>query len=150
MSLPKLDRLRYLLGERPLPITAASLALVLPRYGRARVLKLQRAAGQALTIPAATGKGGTMRLEVDTAITSNTTTIKTPSGTVFAGTALIAAGTSGSFPTASNTNTITLNGSTLGGLRGSFIELVDVAVGVWQVRAALVGSGVAATPFSNT
>jgi hypothetical protein len=41
-----------------------------------------------------------------------------------------------------------MNGSTTGGLAGSYIELVDIAAGDWIVRAALIGSGSPATPFS--
>lgn len=62
----------------------------------------------------------------------------------------MAGGTSGTFATAVNTNTITLNGTTQGGIIGTLIELRDVAPNVYQVKVHGVGSGVQVTPFSNT
>jgi hypothetical protein len=41
-----------------------------------------------------------------------------------------------------------MNGSTQGGLVGSYVEVRDVATGVWSVTGALVASGAFATPFS--
>jgi hypothetical protein len=52
------------------------------------------------------------------------------------------------FSTLATSDTITLNGSTKGGLAGSYIELRDVATNQWVVSASLVGSGTPATPFS--
>jgi hypothetical protein len=51
-------------------------------------------------------------------------------------------------PTASDTDTITMSGSTTGGVRGSMVELQDVASGIWMVRGSLVSTGSEATPFS--
>ncbi len=51
-------------------------------------------------------------------------------------------------PTASTSDTITLNGSTTGGVKGSHVELQDVASGVWRVSGFLVSTGAEATPFS--
>jgi hypothetical protein len=41
-----------------------------------------------------------------------------------------------------------MNGTTTGGIAGSYVEIIDVATGVFFVRAALIGSGTVATPFS--
>jgi hypothetical protein len=41
-----------------------------------------------------------------------------------------------------------MSGSTTGGVRGSLVELQDVASGIWMVRGSLVSTGSEATPFS--
>jgi len=51
-------------------------------------------------------------------------------------------------PTAVDSDTITMNGSTTGGVRGSLIEVQDIASGIWSVRGSLVSTGTEATPFS--
>ena len=51
-------------------------------------------------------------------------------------------------PTAADSDTITMSGSTTGGVRGSMVELQDVASGIWMVRGSLVSTGAEATPFS--
>ena len=45
-------------------------------------------------------------------------------------------------------DTITMNQTTTGGLVGSFVELEDVASGVWMVTGTLVSSGAEGDPFS--
>mgnify|MGYP007089703435 FL=1 len=44
--------------------------------------------------------------------------------------------------------TITMDGSTRGGFAGDYIELEDVASGVWSVRMFGHATGTEATPFS--
>lgn len=114
------------------------------------MLRTSVAGAQTFNLPAATGKGGLYRIY--TGITATGNKIVKAAGTdLIQGNASIAsAGTSGSFPTAANTNTITYNGTTTGGLIGSMLELWDVAPGVWATQVNAVGSGVAATCFSNT
>ena len=57
-----------------------------------RTVLLDRAAGQAVTLPAATGTGNSYKFFVLTTITSNTTTIKVVDATdVMAGVAIVAA-----------------------------------------------------------
>ena len=52
------------------------------------------------------------------------------------------------FETASTSDTITMNGSTKGGILGDWIELVDADSGFWQVRVMGSATGIEATPFS--
>lgn len=51
-------------------------------------------------------------------------------------------------PDRCHSDTITMSGSTTGGVRGSMVELQDVASGIWMVRGSLVSTGAEATPFS--
>jgi hypothetical protein len=41
-----------------------------------------------------------------------------------------------------------MNGSTTGGLIGSYVQVTDLSTGYYLVQGSLVGSGTPATPFS--
>lgn len=148
MSRSVFSRLRRAL-QTVVPISAAAYTLSTHRNGGNVLNRLTVATVQAGTLPAANGKRGSFRVEVGVTATGNKT-LKCAGTDVFEGTAVVTATTSGSFGTASNTNTITLNGTTTGGIAGSIVEFQDVAVGKWAVKVAANGSGTAATPFSNT
>jgi hypothetical protein len=148
MSFP-LEKQTRNLRRQNLVITASSLTLSSFRHGQGRLLNCQLAAGQAFVLPASTGKKGRFRLYVGITYTGSTT-IHTAGSDIMQGNANVGGTTSGNFNTASNTNTITYNGSTTGGVVGTYVELEDVAKGVWSVRGNIVGSGTAATPFSNS
>lgn len=47
-----------------------------------------------------------------------------------------------------STTTITLNGGTTGGIKGSYITIVAVAANVYMVNGSLLGTATLATPFS--
>lgn len=147
MSKPVQDRLRYI--ERlTQAISATTTALNQFRHGQ-RLLRLSIAATQTLNLPKATGKGG--RYRIFSGITASGNKVIKANGTdLIQGLAVVSGGTSGSFSSAADTNTITMNGTTQGGIIGSLIELQDAAPGVWSVVVHSVGSGVAVTPFSNT
>lgn len=146
-------------GNPPVNVTSATVTLA-PATHAGRVVTLNRAAGVAVTLPAATGTGNQYIVQIGTTVTSNTTTITTgvtgSSCDCYEGQAQQtgAAGAVTSFKTAaagaSGSDVITLNGTTTGGIQGDFVYLTDIATGVWMVE--LVGSitGTAATPFSHT
>lgn len=140
-------------AESVVPVTAATLT-VTPEAHSGRTVVLDRAAGQAVTLPAATGSGNYYRFFVATTITSNSTTIKVADATdVMAGAAIVANDTDASasiFETASDSDTITFNGTTTGGIRGATVELQDVAADLWSVRVIGAATGSEATPFSAT
>jgi hypothetical protein len=133
--------------------TAATLAVTAAAHSGRTVL-LDRAAGQAVTLPAATGTGNSYRFFVLTTITSNSTTIKVADSTdVMAGVAIVANDSDASasiFETASTSDTITFDGSTTGGIKGATVELQDVATNLWSVRVIGAATGSEATPFSAT
>ena len=52
--------------------------------------------------------------------------------------------------TASDTDTITFDGTTTGGILGDFVELIDVAADKWMVRVQSSSTGSESTPFSAT
>lgn len=130
-------------------VTAATLTVDSSYNGQ--VIPLNRAAGITVTLPAATGSQAVYRFVVSTAVTSNNHIIKVANATdVMAGTAGVSGTTGSVFSTLPASDTITMNGSTTGGLAGSYVEVIDIAAGDWIVTAALVGSGTPATPFSAT
>lgn len=149
MSRPKITRLRRGFGNTKVPISATALTLSGYRNGGNVLNRTTIAGAQTLTLPAATGKGGQIRVFIGVTATGNKI-IKAAGSDVIQGVADVSGTTAGTFGTASNTNTITLNGTTTGGIVGSLVELIDTAAGVWGVKAHLDGSGTAATPFSNT
>ncbi|QRY69178.1 hypothetical protein JVX98_13235 [Ensifer sp. PDNC004] len=136
---------------QPINVTAATLAVTRKTHAGATIVA-SRAAGITMTLPAATGTGAKFKVVVNTTITSNNLIIQVANGTdVMTGTALVAqdAGdTSVIFETAADSDTITMNGSTKGGIKGDIIELEDVASGLWSVSVSASGTGTEVTPFS--
>jgi hypothetical protein len=65
-------------------------------------------------------------------------------GAIIVGTAA----TAGTMAATATSDKLVMNGSTTGGLLGSYVEVTDVVSGAWVVRGALVSTGAAATPFS--
>jgi hypothetical protein len=51
-------------------------------------------------------------------------------------------------PASATSDTITMNGSTTGGVAGSWMTFTDVAAGFWMLGGNLVCTGTEATPFS--
>lgn len=127
-------------------VTTSTLAVTSDYNGQ--LIPLNRAGGMTVTLPAATGSQAVYRFVVGTTFTSNGVIQVANATDTMNGLASVGGGTASVFGTLPASDTITMNGSTTGGLAGSYIELVDVAAGDWIVRAALVGSGSPATPFS--
>lgn len=114
------------------------------------VVNLDAAAGLTVTLPAATGTGRKYTLVVATTVTSNSYIIQVASADdVMAGSLGVTTDAAGVvIPTAATSDTITMNGSTTGGLAGSTVVLIDTASGVWNVGGSLKSTGTEATPFS--
>jgi hypothetical protein len=144
----------FISGPDSLVTLTAATETVTAAAHSGRTVLLNRAAGQAVTLPAATGSGNSYKFFVLTTITSNTTTIKVVDGTdVMAGVALVANDADASaslFETLAATDTISFNGGTTGGIRGATVELQDVAPDLWSVRIVGAATGSEATPFSAT
>ena len=128
-----------------LDVTAAAFA------GHTIVSNL--AATQTATLPAATGSGNIYRFFVNITKTGNLV-IKvngTPGTDIIQGAVGVSTDAGGVTILAGATaDTITMNGGTTGGVKGSWVELQDVAAGVWRVGGFLVSTGAEATPFSAT
>lgn len=154
MSRTHTGRLNQLQKSTRANITAAVAFLYEKAHGDRKLTRLNLAAGQAFTLPYATGKGGCYRLFVQTTYTSSSTIVVKPGNNPLTGAADVIYGAIDVIGSSTNTfaatanGTLTMNGSTTGGLKGSYIELEDAAQGIWRVNGSLLGSGTAATPFS--
>lgn len=139
-------------STRIVNVTAATLTVTEALHD-SKVVTLNAAAGVAVTLPAATGSGTKLQFILGTTITSVGTTIKVVGNDTMTGSALLAqdaADTAVMFETAADSDTITLNGSTTGGIKGDSIELTDIAADLWWVRMVGSATGIEATPFSAT
>lgn len=134
------------------PITLTASATLNRKSHAGTLINASAAAGMTLTLPASTGKGDVYTVRVKTTVTSNNLIIQVANATdVMTGYALLAqdaADTAVMFETASTSDTITMNGSTKGGIVGDLIELIDADAGFWQVRVIGSATGTEATPFS--
>jgi hypothetical protein len=138
-------------GAAPVSITSATVT-VNPNDHAFRAIVLDRAGGIAVTLPAATGSGDTYSFYIKTTFTGSST-IKVTGNDVMTGFAEVlqdAADTLVAFETAADTDTITFNGTTTGGLLGTQVVLVDIAADLWSVSSIGAATGVEATPFSAT
>lgn len=136
---------------KPISATASTLSLTMATHGGATVVA-HRAAGITMTLPAASGSGVKFKVVVGTTVTSNSLKVQVANATdVMTGTALFgqdAADTAVMFETAADTDTITLDGSTTGGIKGDVIELEDIGSGLWSVSVVGSATGTEATCFS--
>lgn len=137
----------------PISLTAATYTLTAEAHS-GTTLVATRAAGITCTLPAALGYGSEFHFFVSTTITSNSLIVKVANSTdVMQGVAYVAqdaADTVVAFEAAATSDTITMNGTTTGGLRGDRIRLKDVAAGLWEVQVYSAATGTEATPFSAT
>lgn len=113
---------------------------------------INAAAGLTLTLPAASGSGDVYRFYVGTTVTSNNVIIRVANASdTMSGLAISAADggdTANAWETASDTDTITLNGTTKGGVLGDVITLEDVAANKWSVQVVSSSTSTEASPFS--
>lgn len=139
-------------SSRIVNVTASTLAVTEADHD-SKVVTLNRAAGIAVTLPAATGSGAKLQFIIGTAVTSNATTIKVTGDDTMTGVAILAqdaADTASVFEAGATADTISFNGSTTGGLKGDCVELIDIAADLWWVRVVGAATGTEATPFSAT
>lgn len=136
-------------------LTANTTLTALKHAGK--TMLLNAAAGFTVTLPAPTGTGNIYNFFTLTTVTSSNNVIDAKGGDASAVISGIScqvqttnAGTTYNiFGTASNTNELSMNGTTSGGVLGDFIELVDVGLHQWSVRAFLNSTGTTVTVFAN-
>jgi hypothetical protein len=117
-----------------------------------QTILLNSASGLTVTLPAANGTGAVFNFLVQTTVTSNSDKIQVANSTdVMTGNVIVgqdAGDTVVLFESAASSDTITLNGTTTGGIKGDQITVQDVASGLWMVKAVLSATGTEVTPFS--
>ena len=147
------DLVGAVMATPPVSATGATLTCSRDVHG-GRVTAINAAAGCAVTLPNATGTGSVYAFFIGTTITSNSTTFKVNNATdVMSGRAFVISDNSAAvlgYATGSTDDTITLNGTTLGGYAGDIIEIIDAYPGIFQVKVLTKATGTEATPFSAT
>jgi len=112
------------------------------------------AGAQTFTLPAASGSGKKYRFIVGVTATGDKVIQVANSTDEFAGIVYQVDTDTGdalvAYPAvdADGFDTVTLNGSTTGGLAGDYIEVVDVASGLYMIAGHTAGTGVVATPLT--
>jgi hypothetical protein len=150
--------LRLLIDELDPLLSCVSLAvsttLNAGTHGGKNILMSGAGAARTFTLPAATGTKDKYRFTVAEVNTSSYL-IKVANGTDVMDGQIVslqdAADTLVGWETAATSDTITLNGTTTGGVSiGDWVELQDIATGQWSVTGITTSSGNEATPFSAT
>lgn len=140
-------------SARIVTLTAATLAITELLHD-GKTVTINKIDGTTITLPAATGSGLRVRFFVLATITSVGAIIKVAnaSDTMVGGAIVLQDGgdTMVGFEAVGTADTITLNGTTTGGIKGDEIIVEDVATNLWKVWAMLSATGVEATPFSAT
>lgn len=130
-------------------VTAATATLTAAAHA-GQTIVVNRAAGSTLTLPAATGSGNRYTINTIADQTGDLVVQVADATDTMQGVAYLGNDSAGAscFYTADTSDTVTLDGSTQGGLKGARVELVDVAANIWNVMVYSEASGTEATPFS--
>lgn len=133
--------------------TATLLTISAANHG-SKIVTINSSSPIAITLAQATGSGEIYRFFIGVVATATQHTIKVANATdVMRGFSHIVqtdvTKVDGFLSTATD-DTITLNGTTTGGLVGDFIEIIDVATGIFSVKILGAATGAVATPFSAT
>ena len=134
-------------------VTDATVSITDDAHVGQRVILHRAAGGVTATLPAATGSGNRYEFIVRTALSSGNYIVRVANTSdTMIGTAILfadAGDTVVGFAAVSGTSdTITLNGTTTGGIAGARVICDDIASNVWAVSVVSDASGTEATPFS--
>lgn len=134
-------------------VAAGSSLSVTEALHDGKTILLDTLTGSTCTLPAATGSGARFKFVVSVLATSNSHVVKVTGTDIIQGIVNTidtdTAGTTTGYATASDSDTITLNRTTMGStMRGEWLELEDIASGVWAVRGQLANTSNGASPFS--
>jgi hypothetical protein len=132
-------------------VVNTTVALALTEEAHAgRIVTANHTTGFAITLPEATATGNVYTIFYGTTVGSGNHTIVAPSSaTSFLGGSSISTNISGvTIICNSADDTITMNGSTTGGLLGTWFRFTDVASGIFMLEGFLCSTGSEADPFS--
>ncbi len=141
----------FISGSGSLVSVTANVTLTSASHA-GRTMNLNVASGATVTLPAASGTGNIYKFFVQTTVTSNDYIIQVAnSSDTMSGMAIVAndgGDTASIFETAADTDTITMDGTTTGGILGAQVEIQDVASNKFSVVVRTAATGTEATPFS--
>jgi len=134
---------------KPITITAAT---TLSRNVHAgAIVNVNNTTGFAITLPASTGKGDVYTLYYVATIGSGSGTVLAAGADVFVGGVSISTDIGGvTMLAAVTTDTITMSGSTTGGVVGTWLRFTDAISGKWMLEGFLCSTGNEANPFSGS
>lgn len=129
--------------------TTAATTLTFPNHAET-IVTLSSTTGRIITLPASAGTGKKFTIYINTTVSSGNHVIAVANATdIMTGGVSVSTDIAGVTCLATATDdTITMNGSTTGGVKGSVVHLTDVVSGFWNVEGFLVSTGSEATPFS--
>ena len=137
----------------PVPTTATTLTITQALHA-GKTVTISSAAPIAVTLPQATGTGARYRFQIQVVATATSHTIKVANATdVMQGVSWCLTTSSANvvgYGTSATSDTISLNGTTLGGVVGDIVEIEDVKTGFFSVKLFCSPTGTTATPFSAT
>lgn len=129
-------------------VTASTTLTAAAHAGQTIVVNA--AAGATITLPDATGSGNKYEITTVADQTGNLVIAVPDAANTVQGVAYLGNDSAGAscFYTADTSDTITLNGTTTGGLKGWRVVCDDIADNTWAVLVISEASGTEATPFS--
>jgi hypothetical protein len=132
------------------PVTITASTALTRNVHAGNTINLNALAGLTVTLPASAGNGDIYEVFVLTTVTSNNYVIQVANSTdIMAGAVHLTTDIAGtSMPTSTTTDTITMNGSTTGGLRGTWLRFKDVSTGFWALEGGVICTGAESSPFS--
>jgi hypothetical protein len=143
-------------GAGVVDTTATSLVVTAASHA-GKTVTISSTAPIAVTLPQATGTGNRYRFNIRVVATGTSHTIKVANATDVMGgvvhvqtsaTTTDVAAIVAAFRTSDSSDTISLNGTTLGGAKDDWFEIVDIKTGFFQVHGNTKATGTYATPFS--
>lgn len=139
-------------GARVGVVNASSAGTTIPASGSGAVFLFDTAAGITYTLPAPV-VGATFTFIVTTSVTSSNHKVITSTGTqLLQGVITSATTTASVFESVigSSNISVTMNGTTTGGLVGTQLEFRCLSATLWQVFGTNFTSSTTATPFANS
>lgn len=132
-------------------VTVTASTVTVTRDAHAGVpIVLNRAAGCAATLPAATGSGARFEFILAADASGDQVVKVANSSDTMMGVAYLGNDSAGAscFYTGDTSDTITMDGTTKGGKKGARVVCDDIAANIWAVLVYSEASGTEATPFS--
>ncbi len=133
-------------------IFAAGATKTLTASDSGSTILLDTAAGSVVTLPAP-AVGLNYRVLVSVSVTSNAHSVGTDAATTFIGGGIqqmidTTAVSEGQFADPASDVIISMNGTTTGGLIGTWLEFTCISATVWHCNGLVASSGTLATPFA--
>lgn len=139
-------------GQHVEVLAAGATRQLVAKESGALVL-LDTAAGSIVSLPATPVAGMVFDVAVSVSVTSNSHIVKTNNAAIFIGGGIqqmidTTAVSEGQFADPTSDVTITMNGTTTGGLIGTRLQFTALSATVWNITGLVASSGTLATPFA--